>query len=237
VLEFPWKLIHLGVNETYLFNVSQPDGETKNLRAQHPDIAARLDAKLKTWAATLQPPGPPERNNDQDNLFFAAHVDKTIEQTTKRRPVATKADVKKAAPTDSAQGWLCRNGSLAVKDGALVITPEAGAKKTVPFITHAGLDLPGPVTATLRVRAKQGGRSSLAWRTSEQKDFTAENTAAFDWPSSADWQEVKVELAAKGQLIHLRISPARDGTAFEVQSIELRGQNGKVQSWQFGKAN
>ena len=232
VLEFPWKLIHLGTNETYLFNVTQPDGETKNLLAQNPAVAARLDAKLRTWAVTLQPPGPPERSNEQDKVFFAAHVDKTIEQATKRR-AAAKPDAKSAAPAvDNLHGWVCRNGTLALKGGALLITPEAGAK-AAPFLARAGLDLPGPVTATLRVRAKQGGASSIAWRTSEQKDCTAENTATFTWPTGADWQEVKVELPAKGHLIHLRISPARAGAAFEMQSIELSGRDSKPQVWNF----
>lgn len=235
VLEFPWKLIHLGTNETYLFNVTQPDGETKNLLAQNHAIAERLDAKLKTWSATLQPPGLPERNNDQDNLFFAAHVDKTGEQATKRRPAA-KADAKSAAPVEgSIQGWVCRNGTLAVKDGALVITPEAGAK-AAPFLARAGLDLPGPVTATLRVRAKQGGAGSLSWRTTEQKDFAAENTASFTWPTGAEWQEVKVELPVKGRLIHLRISPAKTSSALEVQSIALRGRSGEPMVSRFDTA-
>ncbi len=235
VLEFPWKLIHLGTNETYLFNVTQPDGETKNLLAQNHAIAERLDAKLKTWSATLQPPGLPERNNDQDNLFFAAHVDKTGEQATKRRPAA-KADAKSAAPVEgSIQGWVCRNGTLAVKDGALVITPEAGAK-AAPFLARAGLDLPGSVTATLRVRAKQGGAGSLSWRTTEQKDFAAENTASFTWPTGAEWQEVKVELPVKGRLIHLRISPAKTSSALEVQSIALRGRSGEPMVSRFDTA-
>ena len=237
VLEFPWKLIHLGTNETYLFNVTQPDGETKNLLAQNPAIAARLDARLKTWAATLQPPGAPERSNEQDKMFFAAHVDKTLEHATKRRPAATKVGApgvaKNPSPDGPAQGWLCRNGTLAVKDGALVITPEAGAK-AVPFLARTGLDLPGPVSATLRIRAKQGGAASLAWRTSEQKDFTAENTASFTWPTGADWQEVKVELPVKGRLIHLRLTPARGSDSPEIQSIALRGRTGEPQVWQFG---
>ena len=239
VLAFPWKLIHLGTSEHYLFNVTQPDGETKNLLAQNPAIAARLDARLKTWAATLQPPGAPERSNEQDKMFFAAHVDKTIEHATKRRPTAAKAVApavaKNPAPDGPAQGWLCRNGTLAVKDGALVITPEAGTK-AAPFLARTGLDLPGPVTATLRLRAQQGGPSSLAWRTSEQKDFTAENTAAFDWPASANWQEVKVELPATGRIIHLRLAPPRGGTALAMQAIELRGRGGKPQVWHFNPA-
>lgn len=232
VLEFPWKLIHLGTNQTYLFNVTEPDGETKNLLAKNPAIAARLDAKLKTWAATLQSPGPPERSNEQDKMFFAAHVDKTIEQATKRRATA-KADAKSAPLTEaSLQGWVCRNGTLALKDGALVITPVAGAK-AAPFLARTGLDFPGPVTATLRVRAKRGGAGSLAWRTSEQKDFTAENTASFTWPTGADWQEVKVELPAKGRLIHLRLTPARGNSGPEIQSIALRGRTGEPLVWQF----
>ena len=233
VLEFPWKLIHLGTNETYLFNVTQPDGETKNLLAQNPAIAARLDAALKTWAATLQPPGPPERSNEQDKMFFAAHVDKTIEQATKRRPATSKVAENTNTPAGPAHGWLCRNGTLAVKDGALAITPDVGAK-AAPFLARAGLDLPGPVTATLRVRAKAGGVASIAWRTSEQKAFTAENTASFTWPMGADWQEVKVELPATGRLIHLRISPVRGGSALEVQSIELRSRDSRPQVWKFG---
>jgi arylsulfatase A-like enzyme len=234
VLEFPWKLIHLGEKERYLFDVTHPDGETKNQLAGHPDIAARLAAKLKTWSATLQPPGPPERNNEQDNMFFAAHVDKTLEAATKRRP-AGKAAAKKAAPDNSVQGWLCRNGTIVVKDGALVITPDP-ASKAAPFLARAGLDLPGSITATLRVRAKQGGRSSIAWRTREQPDFTSVNTAGFDWPASADWQEVRVEVPVTGRLIHLRISPAMGSAGLEVQSIEIRDRDGEPQLWNFGAA-
>jgi arylsulfatase A-like enzyme len=227
VLEFPWKLVQLGTNQGYLFDVTHPDGETRNLRAQNAAIAARLEAKLKTWSATLQPPGPPERNNEQDNLFFASHVDKTSGQPTKRRTEAAKA-----APIGSVQGWLCRNGTLAVKDGALIIMPEASAK-AAPFLAHAGFDLPGPVTVTLRVRMKQGGLGTVAWRTQEQKDFTAGNTASFTWPAVSGWEEVKVELPVKGRLIHLRISPGRVGAGLEIQSIKIGSRDSEPLVWQF----
>ena len=229
VLEFPWKLIRLGATERYLFDVTKPEGETKNLLAEHPDIAARLDAKLKKWSDALQPPGLPTAVVDQDAMFFAAHVDKTIAETTKP---ARKAD----AP-GTIQGWLARNGTLAVKDGALVITPNVkAAPNSRAFITNSGLDVPGPVTATLRVRAKQGGKSTFTWRTKQQPDFIPANTANFDWPASVDWQEVKVELLATGRLIHLRITPAKGSTGLQIQSIELRGKDGKAQTWQFNDA-
>lgn len=52
------------------------DGETRNLLAQHADIAERLHARLKAWDATLKTPGLPTETHPQDQAFFAVHVDK-----------------------------------------------------------------------------------------------------------------------------------------------------------------
>lgn len=225
VLEFPWKLIQLGDHQRYLFDVTQPDGElaANNRLAQHPEIAARLEARLKTWGATLQPPGPAERSNEQDNMFFATHVDKAIEQTAKRRGGEAKQP-------GSIQGWLSRNGTSVVEDGALVITPEAAAK-AAPFLTNSQLDLPGPITMTLRARASRGGAGSVAWRVKAQDDFLPEQRVAFDWPAGAEWREVQVTIPAEGRLIHLRLHGPKD--TLEIQSISLGGSKGPAQSWHF----
>jgi len=240
VLEFPWKLIHLGRNESYLFDVTKPEGELKNLIKEHPDIVARLDAKLKAWCDTLKPPGPALPDNREDNLFYAAHVDKTIDASlygthvhTKLHGTKGRADAGQSDASGSFQGWLCRNGTLAVKEGALVLTAAANAH---PFLTHNDLNLPGPVTVVLRVRAKQGGKSSFAWRTKSTPGFAPENVVAFDWPASTEWREVTAELPVGDSLIHLRINPGQDCAGVEIQSIELRGKDAKVQSWQFAPA-
>ena len=81
VLEYPWKLIHLGTNESYLFDVTKPEGELKNLIAEHPDIVARLDSKLNNWCDSLKPPGQAIPENKADDEFYAAHVDKTIDSS------------------------------------------------------------------------------------------------------------------------------------------------------------
>ncbi|MBM3860039.1 MAG: iduronate sulfatase [Verrucomicrobia bacterium] len=218
VLAFPWKLIHLGADESYLFNVTEPQGETINLIKDHPDIAARLDAKLKAWMAGLHRPGPQESLNPQDKYFFDTHVVK-IEVPSRSKP----------ASEGTIQGWLCRNGTFAVNNGALVITPEAKGR---PFITNAALDLPGPLTAVVRLRAKRAGQGSFAWRTKEQKDFMSGNTVSFQWTASSEFQEITTQLPAQGRVIHLRIHPSKDNSV-EIQSIELRGQRRKTQSWQF----
>lgn len=44
---------------------------------------------------------------------------------------------------------------------------------------------------------------------------------------------MKVELPAKGRLIHLRLTPARGGGGPEIQSIALRGRTGEALVWRF----
>jgi uncharacterized sulfatase len=229
VLEFPWKLIQLGHHERYLFDVTHPAGElaASNRLGEHPEIAARLAAKLQAWSATLQPPGPAEPSNDQDNAFYAAHVAQTGDMPPKPRGKAARAE-----PPGSVQGWLCRNGTLAVRDGSLVITPDPAAQGR-PFLARAGLDLAGPVTLTLRVRAPAGGRIAASWRTPAEKDFTAEHVAAADWAAGGQWQDLKAELPIQGRLIHLRLTPAGSVTGLEVRSIELRSPDGKTHSFHF----
>ncbi len=233
IQEFPYKLIALGGHGSLLFDITTPEGENieRNLIAQKPDIAARLEAKLKAWCATLQPPGMPPPLADRHVHLFAAHG-----ISAKAEPAAALKP--KHAPEGTIQGWLCRNGTLAIKDGALIITPDAKAAPNArPFITHSPLDIPGPVTATLRLRAKQGGKSTLTWRTKQQPDFIPANAAAFDWPTATDWQEVRADLPVQGRLIHLRITPAKGSAGLQIQSIELRGKDGKSQTWRFNNAN
>jgi uncharacterized sulfatase len=228
VQEFPWKLIVLGGQENLLFDISSPEGEdaARNLIKEKPDIAARLLAKLEAWTATLQPPGMPPALADHHVRLFADHG-----LSSAAPEPAAKAS---SEPEGSIQGWLCRNGTLAVKDSALTLTPAPGLPKNArPFLTHASLDLVGPVTVTLRLRAQQAGPSTLTWRT-KTASFTPEQTATFDWPAGPGFQEVKLELPEKGRLIHLRITPAKTATGVEIQSIELRGKQGQPQTWRFG---
>ena len=228
VQEMPYKLIMIGERERLLFDITKPDGENiaRNLVTKHPDIAAHLEAKLKAWADTLQTPGLPTSLDPHHEDLFAEHdlIPK----------IANAKTPKKGEPEGSVQGWLCRNGSLAVKDGALIVTPDAKtAKNARAFLTHSGLDVAGPVTATLRVRAKQGGAGTFTWRTAAEKDFAAENSTALEWPTSGEWREVKAELPVKGRLMHLRITPAKESTGIEIESITLQGRAAEPQVWRF----
>lgn len=225
VQEYPYKLIALGDRERLLFDITSPEGEAleRNLIKQKPELAARLEAKLKAWCATLQPPGMPTSFDQHHEGLYSEHG--IIEK--KDPPPA-------AAPEGTVQGWLARSGTLAVTNGALVIAQDGKASpRARVFIANSGLDIPGPATAILRIRAKRGGASTVTWRTQQQPDFVPVNTAAFEWPSSADWQEVCVALPVAGRLMHVRVTPAQGSEGLEIQSIELRGKTGKPQRWRF----
>ncbi len=229
IQEFPYKLIALGGHGNLLFDITTPEGEDieRNLLPERPDVAARLEAKLKAWTDALEPPGMPPPLADRHVGLFAEHG-------LSARPEDAASTRARTAPEGSIQGWLCRNGTISLQDGALIITPDPAAPKNArPFLANTGIDLAGPVTATLRLRAKQGGTGSLSWRTKQQPDFLQENSADFDWPTSEEWQTATAQLPVTGRLMHMRVTPARDSTGLEIRSIELRGKDAKTQAWHF----
>ncbi len=85
VLSDKYKLILLGENEKYLFDTTTPEGETKDLITQFPEIAADLERKLMEWNATLPPPGLPRPIVNQDQLFFDTYVKMSNAKSIKRK--------------------------------------------------------------------------------------------------------------------------------------------------------
>ena len=231
VLEMPYKLIKLGSRQPLLFDLTKPEGENleRNLAAQRPEIVSRLEQRLRAWAAELQPPGLSE----DASAFSRRHEGLFAEH---RITAATPAARTRPEPADgSVQGWIARNGKLAVSDGALVLSPDADLPKNArPFVTHSDLDLASPVTVTLRVRAKEAGQgpASITWRT-KQESFAAHQSAAFDWRAGVEWQEVRVPLPEKSRIIHIRITPPKGATGIAIQSIELQGSSDASRVFRF----
>ena len=85
VLSGKYKLILLGQDEKYLFDTTTPEGETKNLITQFPEIAADMEGKLMEWNATLPPPGLPRPIVNQDQLFFNTYVKMNGAKSIKRK--------------------------------------------------------------------------------------------------------------------------------------------------------
>lgn len=217
-----WKLIRLGVDRRYLFDLDSPEGETRDRLAEQPQVAADLEKKLAAWVATLQPPGLPGDLVGQDAMFFHDHVDKSVPWPASQ-----------AAP-GSIQGWLGRNCRLTLKDGALVVEPDAPAKAALPFLAQTNLDVAGPIAVGLRLRSTQGGVGAIQWRLADQKDFLPEQKTPFQIPPSAAWQTLRIAAPAAGRVVHLRVILPK-GQPAAVASIELfSGANaGPAKTWVF----
>ncbi len=195
IREGNWKLLRGGERE-YLYDLGSDLGEKQNLAAKHPEIAARLRAKLTAWCAELNPPGlalGPMAATWND------YYDHYLEGKTITTPPGKKR-TEPQAPGD-AHGWLARNGTLTEKDGVLTLAAEKGAA----FLVRNGLDVKGPATAKVTLKAATSGEAAFAWRTAEQKDFIPENRAAFSVTASDDWQTHDIALPATGTIIHVRL--------------------------------
>jgi len=233
VLELPWKLIRLGNRPPLLFDVSTPEGEHRgrNLATEQPEVVARLDRRLREWAAQLQPPGLSE----EASAFSRRHEDLFGEHEL---IVSEGGVVRSAAPVrgeeGAIQGWIARNGVLRKTEAGLLLEPESELAGARAFLTNSRLDIPGPVTVVLRIRAVAGGRGPgrLTWRTREAS-FAEHQESEFRWPEGPEWRDVSVELGERSRIQHVRIQPPLGAEGVEVQSIEFRGI-GEVVEYRFG---
>ncbi len=223
IREGKWKLLRGGERE-YLYDLDADLEEEHNLVAQHPEVADRMRARLKTWCDELTPPGLALGPMAQTwNDYFDYYLE--------GKPVA-KAGTKpkgQAASSDS-QGWQARNGALTVTDGALQVTSEQGPSAKAPFLTRSQFKIIGPATVKLAFKTSASGQAVIAWRTSEQKDFVPENRAAFPVTASNNWQTHEIRVPASGTLIHLRLH--FPGGTVLVRQFELQPATGKsVSLW------
>lgn len=221
VLEFPWKLVRLGPTERFLWDVTRPEGEGKNLLGAHPEIAARLEAKLKQWSDELRPPGLPVAIHPQDAQFFAGHIDPRF---------AAQAPKKKAAESGAIHGWLCRNGRLSQQKGALVVEGEHG-NKGAPFLTISSVDVTGPARLTIRSRSGVEGLGSVAFRLRQEADFDPKNRVPFTWASG----DVSASIASSSRIIHLRIHLPPQTPRVEIERISLEVQGRPPMVWDFSQ--
>ena len=89
ILSGNWKLVLLGKEQRYLFDLTEPGKETAahNRIKQHPEIAADLEKKLIAKADTWHTKGLPDEVVRPDRLFFDTHIEgKAAPGGARRRP-------------------------------------------------------------------------------------------------------------------------------------------------------
>ena len=179
IQEFPYKLIALGDRERLLFDITTPEGENieRNLIAQE----ARHRRAARSEAQSMVRHAPTARHAAAacDRHHEAVRRARHQRQGRTRRSSKSKPAPKAPSRAGSAATARSRSKTAHSSSRPMPKPPRTPARSS----PTAALDMAGPVTATLRLRAKQGGKSTLTWRTKQQPDFIPENTAAFDWPA------------------------------------------------------
>ena len=229
VREGNWKYLRGGRRE-YLFNLATDREEKHNVIADHPETARRLHSKLERWASELSPPGlDTEVMSETWEGYYDLYLDG--KPAPKSEPTSRSRDQRKAA-----NGWIARNCTLNMANGALQVTPVKNAGKQRPFLAHAGLKVTGPATALIELRSERGGTAGFAWRLDGQKDFPAEQSVSFAVPASEDWKTFRIALPAAGSIIHLRtILP--DGPS-EIRRIRIEGATkASAREWTFASGS
>jgi uncharacterized sulfatase len=219
VREGRWKYLRGGARE-YLFDLEADREEKHSLLAKHPEIAQRLRTKLANWARELDPPG---LETKQMSTTWEQYYDYYLD--------GKPAPAPRGAGPAAQQGWIARNSTAVVKDGALHVTPGQGARQR-PFIACPRLSVPGPAVATVELRSTTGGRAGIAWRTEGQRGFPPGQSVSLEIDGSDEWQAVEAEIPAQGRIIHIRVLLPEGESS--IRRIRLAGANGRAaRTWQF----
>jgi len=70
-----WKLLRLGADHRFLFDLEHSHGEAQNVAVKHPKIADQLEQRLQQWSAQMKPAGLPTDVHPRDKKFFENHLD------------------------------------------------------------------------------------------------------------------------------------------------------------------
>jgi len=192
VLEFPWKLIRLGPTEQLLFNVTTPDGETKNLIAQHPEIAERL-GKAQNLERHPEAPRPAYGNRRRGPVL--------------RRAMGYCPVIPPPRPPDLKAGWSEMANSPQTT-ARCKLSPEPSA----PFLTRNFLP---SLARSLPLSAcgQRTARNSALHLAHEPRTISSQMTQpGFVWPTSSEWQKVKAVLPVKGTLHPPALTMPPEGT-------------------------
>jgi arylsulfatase A-like enzyme len=205
-----WKLIryfHDGPKQEHrheLYNLRDDLGETEDQAAAQPTLVKELDALIEGFLKETGAvvPGP--------------------------NPAYSGAAPKAAAAPDPLEGWKARRCEAIVKGGILTVTGTGPA----PFLGFGVGRVPGPAVLRLRVRAAAGGDGQIEWLPSGVATQTNEmKSVPFDIKPGG-WQEVSVDIPARGSLGIVRVYLPAQKQPVQIDWLELKTAR-NTRRWEF----
>jgi hypothetical protein len=212
-----WKLIRFfadnddGSDRFELYNLKDDLGESKNLAAEKPELVRELSELISGFLRDTEAVVP-VRNPAYDP------------NAAKK---AGKAKGKAASPAGPLQGWVARGCDATVKDGIVTMTGKGPA----PFF-GIGAGANGPAVVRLRARCANGGAGKIEWLPTGKADEPDGMKSVLFNLAGGEWQEVAVDVPAKGPLGILRVYLPAQKQSVEIDWIELKA-SGKPRRWNF----
>lgn len=203
-----WKLLRFyadnddGSDRLELYDLKNNPGESKNLASEKPEIVSELNALISGFLKDTQAVVP-VRNPSYGKVVVA----------------------KKDDEFPGLEGWKARGCDYTAKNGIVTVH----GKNAEAFL-GVGAGVNGPLVAKLRVKCANAVEGKIEW--------LAPGAAAKDAKSvpfaikAGDWQDVSVEVPAKGQIGILRVYLPPQGQALEIDRIELKNA-ATTKRWEF----
>ncbi|MFZ5831233.1 MAG: sulfatase [Planctomycetota bacterium] len=210
-----WKLIRwYETSEEYpskheLYNLREDLGESKNLATENPDKVRELDGLIDGFLA------------------------RTKALVPKPNPAYKPGAGKAVAAEQPLLRWVPKNSTAEIVEGYLHIQGEGRS----PFLGTVSAKAPGPLELRSRLKSAAGGAGRVQWRTADQESFPGEGQTVSFTLKPGDWQEAKVDLPVKGQLVQMRLYVPAQEKPVDIDWIELWRSGEKparAMRWDFG---
>ena len=206
-----WKLVRFyadnddGTDRFELYNLRDDASESKNVAAEKPALVQELNALITGFLKDTEAVVP-VRNPDYGKVVAAKKDDKF----------------------PGLQGWKARGLTYTNRDGVLTVK---GTNAT-PFL-GVGAATDGPAVVKLRARSAAGGEGKIEWmKPGEEKNGAKPQATSFTLRAGSEWQDVEVQIPAKGALGILRVYLPAQTQPVEIDRIELKG-TGAAKRWLF----
>ncbi len=220
-----WKLIRIfhggegGAHRFKLFDLANDLGEANDLAAKEPARVEELDALIERFLADTKAVLPLP-NPRFDPAAFRPEDEGKSRRTEKEGAAAA--------------GWTpSRDCTLALRDGALVITATGGD----PYLS-APLGAPAPAgryAVELTMASTARGRAQLFWRErGVAPAFFRDRSVLFDPAHDGQPHDYRVEFDAAHPVLALRLDPAQAAGEVRLSAVRLKNAEGAVvRAWTF----